>query len=285
MDSAQFGRISKRLAERRLSRRQAIRSGGFGLAAGVLATHGIIANAQDATPAPDISTAPPNADEIEQTDYLFVQSFKKGTLVEKRGDGPGGHTLTLDEGLGQTIFFANRPERIVGATATARFLEQLGFPDDNPPNAALVMEAGLDDTDFAVFELFNPRYDAATATATYDVHLLEEWEQTLGFSFSERQAAQHYLHPEFSTAHLFIDGCTDGTIICVKYPDIAGEWQNSPFCYDPGGLGCYPCVKPGTPIDFKGVQNYWDYYCNLVFADKCDGICYSTWTGSECDDC
>lgn len=285
MDSAQFDRISKRLAERRLSRRQAIRSGGIGLAAGALATRGIVANAQEATPAPGISMDPPNADEIEQTDYLFVQSFKKGTLVEKTGDGPGGHTLTLEEGLGQTIYFANRPERIVGATETARFLTQLGFPDDNPPNAALVMEAGLNDTDFAVFELFNPRYDAETATATYDVHLLKEWEQTLGFSFSEQQAAKHYLHPEFNTAHLFIDGCIDEAVMCVKVPNIAAQWPDVPFCYDPGNLGCYPCVSAGTPIDFNGVHGYWDHYCNLVFAEKCDGVCYSAWVGGQCDDC
>ena len=289
MDSNRFDSISRRLAERRITRRQVMRRSSAGLAAAALVVGGLtpLAQAQDATPAADVATAEFDESTIEKTEFLFVQSFKNGTLVAKTGDGPGGHTLTLEQGLGQTIFFSDRPERIVGVKPTADFLQDLGFSATNPPNAALVMEASPGDSDFAVFELFNPRYDVDTATATYDVHLLEAWEQKLGVSFTEQQAETHYLHPEFGAAHLFIDGCADEAVACIKESDpshVAAEWPTVPFCYD-AAEGCYPCVSAGTPITYKGIQDYWEGQCNFEFAEKCDGDCYGAWTGGDCDDC
>ena len=70
---------------------------------------------------------------------LFIQSFQSGSVVPKDG-AEGRYTLTLEQGLGHTIYFSDRPDRIVGAPRPPQFLEGLGFPDDNPPNAALVVE-------------------------------------------------------------------------------------------------------------------------------------------------
>src|SRR3954447_3548047 len=213
MDANRFDEISKLFAERRLTRRQ----GGVGLASGALAAVGggsRPARAQSATPTAAIQLPSPDPGTIAKTEYLFVQSFKKGTIVANTGGGVGDQTLTLEQGLGQTIYFSDRPNRIVGATPTPAFLEGLGFSDENPPNAALVFESGPEHTDFAVFELFNPRYDEETSTATYDVQLLEEWEWTLGMSFSQQEAALAQAHPEFGTAHLFFDGCADRAIYC-----------------------------------------------------------------------
>jgi hypothetical protein len=287
MKQHQLDSIARIFADRRMSRRQALRQSGAGIPTGALAMVGMtsLARAQDATPAPDTATLDEGI--VAKTDFLFVQSFRQGSLVPITGEGPGGHTLTLEQGLGQTLFFSDRPNRVVGATPTADFLKGLGFSDTNPPNAALVMDAGLGDTDFAVLELFNPRYDVETSTATYDVHLLKEWEQTLGMSFSEQQAEQKYLHPEFGTAHLFIDGCEDGVVECVRPADppfVAGEWSIVPYCYSPDE-GCNPCVPPGAPNTFDGIREYWTGYCNLAFAEKCDGNCYAAWVGQTCDDC
>src|SRR5262249_44072488 len=70
--------------------------------------------------------------------YRFVQSFEGGTNAPKAGvDGP--YPVTLDHGLGQTLYFADRPSRDVGAVPTPQFLHGLGFAADNPPNAALVV--------------------------------------------------------------------------------------------------------------------------------------------------
>jgi hypothetical protein len=51
---------------------------------------------------------------------------------------------------------ADRRERIYGAAPTPTFLQGLGFMPDNPPNAALVMDASPDDTDVVVLELTAP---------------------------------------------------------------------------------------------------------------------------------
>ncbi len=135
MDATHFDRIAKVFADRRLSRRQALTQGGAGLAAGALAAAGLAhsARAQDATPA---ATATADGD---KTMFLFLQAFQSGSIAPKDGGSEGRYTLTLEQGLGQTIYFSDRPERLVGASPTPQFLAGLGFPPDNPPNAALVV--------------------------------------------------------------------------------------------------------------------------------------------------
>ncbi len=44
---------------------------------------------------------------------LFVQSFQSGSIAPVDG-AEGRYTVTLEQGLGQTIYFSDRPERIVG---------------------------------------------------------------------------------------------------------------------------------------------------------------------------
>ncbi len=156
MDPVRFDRISKFFADRKMSRRAAVIHGGTGLAAGALASVGLTSaiHAQDAPATPESDVAP----EIEaKTPYLFVQSFQSGSITPTEGQD-GTYTLTLEHGLGQTIYFADRPSRDVGAVPTPEFLDGLGFPEDNPPNAALVVETAPGETDIAVVELFNPNY-------------------------------------------------------------------------------------------------------------------------------
>jgi hypothetical protein len=71
----------------------------------------------------------------------------------------GTHTLTLEHGLGQTVYFSDRPSRDVGATPTPRFLNTLGFSADNPPNAALIV-----DTEMGIVQLDR----IATNRSSYD---------------------------------------------------------------------------------------------------------------------
>ena len=102
MESSRFDTISRLFATRRLSRRSALATGGAGLAAAAL---GSAASAQDATPA-----ATPVA-ETDHPSFLFVQSFGAGSIAAAAN---GQFTLTADHLTGQTIFFSDRPERIVG---------------------------------------------------------------------------------------------------------------------------------------------------------------------------
>ncbi len=80
--------------------------------------------------------------------------------------------VTLDHGLGQTVYFTDRPERLVGVTPTAQFLADFGLSVGDPPNAALVVEKEDGTTQIAVVELIDPKYDDATDTATYEVAVL-----------------------------------------------------------------------------------------------------------------
>ena len=53
---------------------------------------------------------PPPTSDGEKIPYLFVQSFEGGSIAPKDGED-GTYTLTLEHGLGQTLYFADRPPR------------------------------------------------------------------------------------------------------------------------------------------------------------------------------
>src|SRR4051794_22187309 len=115
MNSNRFDAISRLFAERRISRRQALSRVGAGLgAAGIAATGLASASAQDATP----EATTEQGERVIST--LFLQSFQSGKIVPTEG-ADGRYTVTLEHGLGQTIYFSDRPERIVGTIATPAF--------------------------------------------------------------------------------------------------------------------------------------------------------------------
>jgi hypothetical protein len=263
MDATRFDQIAKRFAARRLSRRQALRQGGTGLTAGALAAAGLgrPAAAQDATP--------PAAAAGDKVSYLFLQAFRAGSIVPKAG-AAGTFTLTLEQGLGQTVYFSDRPERLVGAAPTPRFLDGLGFTPANPPNAALVVEATPGETAIAVVELFNPAYDAATHTATYDAKVLADYEATLEVGFTEAPTDLAALAPRFGAAHLFIDDCPDVSG-CLRQevggPAIIGPIPsgiNPGQCWDGGCICCQPC-NGWSQDDF-------DNACNDAYPE-CENNC------------
>jgi hypothetical protein len=273
MDGTGFDRIARLFADRRLSRRRAVAQGGAALAgAGIAAIDGYPARgrtaaAQEATPAA--------IEGGEKTEFLYVQSFRHGSIAPKAG-ADGTYTLTLEQGLGQTIYFSDRPERTVGAGPTAEFIEGLGFQPDNPPNAALVLSRDAETTDIAVVELFNPAYDPANSTATYDVKNLKAYEEAMGISFAELPTDLAALPAAFGTAHLFIDDCADGTVTCTSnntdYPcpgadAVCGSFGPMGYCYDWSSPGCWPCepydhLNPTAPK----VYSYWIDKCNRTFA-------------------
>src|SRR5262249_51442545 len=151
MDATRFDTIARLLAGR-LSRRRAVRQGGAGLAAAALAAgRSAVANAEDA--------APPDAEHVPT--MLFVQSFPAGSVAATDG-AAGRYALTLEQGLGETVYFSDRPELVVGSTPTPSFLATLGFPEDNPPNAALIAETAPGQTEIAVLRLYRPAYDLPT---------------------------------------------------------------------------------------------------------------------------
>jgi len=143
----------------------------------------------------------------------------------------------------------------------------------------LVFESGPEHTDFAVFELFNPRYDEETSRATYDVRLLEEWERTLGMSFTKQEANLTQVHPEFGTAHLFIDGCADRPIYCYMPGNptyVTASWLPQPFCFH-DGYGCYPCPLDGESTVPEDIVNDWLQSCESAVPECVSFGCYIGW--------
>jgi hypothetical protein len=254
MNASRFDRISKLFAERHLSRRQAI-------AAGALAAAGLRhAAAQDATPEA-VRTEPWTGD---KTMYLFVQSFHGGSITPTEGQ-EGRYTVTLHEGTGQTIYFGDRPSRDVGTTPTPQFLEGLGFPEENPPNAALIMETEAGETDIAVVELFNPTYDPTSRGVTYDVEVLENWQEDLELGLREEPTDLAALAPAFGTAHLLIDDCPQLEIACQYMADghyyTAGAYENVDGCWN--YAICMPCEPYGhEQPDRCATYFYWNQKCN-----------------------
>lgn len=207
---------------------------------------------------------------------LFLQSYKSGTIAPKEGED-GRFTLSLEQGLGQTVYFSNRPDRIVGASPTADSLDGLGFPDDNPPNAALVIETDNGETDVAVVELFNPVYDPADNGVTYDITVLANWQTELKMDFSEAPTDLATLDSDFGAAHLFIDDCSDRGIVCVAGNKTAGEFMSQGFCYWWRYAGCYPCENGGAG-NRDEIATYWEGRCNETYAE-CNGQCSVIYAG------
>lgn len=201
---------------------------------------------------------------------LFVQAFRSGSVTPADG-AAGRYTLTLEQGLGYTVYFSDRPDRIVGAHPTPQFLEGLGFPDDNPPNAALVVETAAGQTEVAIVELFSPVYDEATHTATYEVAVLGEWERAGDMTFVESDANLAEVLPEFGAAHLFIDDCPDAEIWCSRDGVNVGSFGVRGHCYSAWEIACLPCDPWWEYV--RDAMWYWPQYCNNAFPRECNGNC------------
>lgn len=288
MNLQTFDRIAKEFAERRLSRRNAVRQGTVALAAGAAALTGVASSeAHQATPAVPAAT-PTTGLPGSKTEFLFVQSFEQGTIAQRAGDADT-FELTLEHGLGHTLFFSDRPERIVGAAPTPKFLKGMNFPAANPPNAALVVEATPGDEDIAVLELSNPRYDTATNTATYDVKPLKDYQSSLEMSFQEEPTDLSSFKSTFGTAHLFIDDCSNYDIYCCGNwdgydqkcldPTWVGVFPNQDYCYSWGNARCIPCMPYYHNMPYNpdpGTNAYWNNLCNSTFP-ACKNNCGSVW--------
>jgi hypothetical protein len=277
MNPTRFDAITKILASHRLSRREAIVQGGAGIAAGTLAAAAGLAGNAGAQGTPE---ATPAADGEQGPTMLFVQAFQSGGVTPAEG-AEGRYTLTLEQGLGYTVYFSDRPDRIVGANPTPQFLQGLGFPDDNPPNAALVVETPEGETEIAVVELFSPVYDEATHTATYEVVVLGEWERAADMTFVESDADLAELLPQFGAAHLFIDDCITGRVWCAKDGLDVGTVYEAGHCYAWQSATCLPC-RPWYDTANDAVL-YWESICNSLFycSDcKAHGVCTS---GIQCE--
>ena len=284
MDGDRFDRITRMLADRRLSRRDAVRAGGAGAVAAVAVGRLGRAAAQDTTPATRNATPSAPAPGFGQ-EFLFVQTAAAGTLVPNPAAGtatadgtppPGAgadYLLTLKGHPGGTVYFSDRPARIFGDAPTQPFLDGLGFPLDNPPNAALVAQTDAGE-DVVVVELFAPAYDEEAGTVTYGVNVLSDYDGD-GLAHIAAQDTIAELPADFGHASLFIDDCTSPKqVYCYSAPNgldsgsLVGNLGSYPFCWHFGDLCCWPCESDS--------EDYWDRQCNQTFSEQaCDGECHA----------
>lgn len=272
MNPSQFDRVAKVLAERKLSRRRTL------AAAGSLAALGLTsAAAQDATPdASPVALEPGN-----DVPFMFVQSLGAGS-IDAATDGVDTLLLVADHLAGQTIFFSDRPERIVGMVPTTQFLSQgtensaSGFSAVDPPNAALV----LPDGEIVIVELIEPAYDPSTGQVRYQLRVLEDVTQ-VDLQLQSEPLTRDDVVGEFTAASLFIDDCPDGHVVCWNSDgepigSIPGNGGSMGFCWSSDDWCCRPCESPPSGDD-------WNAGCDYVFGDQCGSGCgYSNAAGWSC---
>ncbi len=125
-------------------------------------------------------------------------------------------------------------------------------------------------------ELFSPTYDEATRTATYEVAVLEEWEESLGVGFHQTPADLAAFGERFGAAHLFIDDCADAPIACRvgEGSTWVGEFARQGYCYNfPVCVPCDPYYHSEPSIN--ATWEFWQGQCNSTFS-ACGGQCRAT---------
>jgi hypothetical protein len=187
--------------------------------------------------------------------------------------------LHLAHGLGHTIYFSDRPARIVGATPTATFYQRLGFTPENPPNAVLVVEAAPGQTEVVALVLYAPHFDPTTFDTTYEVEVLAEFERTAEAGFAETETDLAELLPPFGPSHLFIDdlACGEHAVGCFLDGYGVGDIGKRGYHLNGERLICRPSA--GCP-ELNAT-------CNATFPE-CQNNCYAAqlregpWACSSC---
>ena len=106
--------------------------------------------------------------ELDEIEAMFVQSAPEASVAEG--------VLTLHDVSASTLFFSDRPKRVVGHVSSTMFVDmwdegQNSFAED-PPNAVLAfLESGDDVPEDVVTVIRNPRMDGAALS--YDIEVLE----------------------------------------------------------------------------------------------------------------
>ena len=101
--------------------------------------------------------------------FLFIQGAQSGSVSEVNATTS---TLELNNVSDKTIFFSDRPDRIVGSANTTDFIGNWSIGENNfaldPPNAALILDDEVQ-RHLAVIELFNPEYNQEANTLKFDI--------------------------------------------------------------------------------------------------------------------
>jgi hypothetical protein len=262
VDGTSFDGIAKKLASHRLTRRAAIGGGGaVGLSAALSAMPPTVRAQDDATPEA--------VERDSAAEVMFVQGYQRGSLAPASA-GSGSLTLTLEDGLGQTVWFADRPSRKFGSVETGQFVEGFNFSDENPPNAALVTEVEGSE-EILIVELMTPAYDQESRSITYEAKVLGRFDESESGQLTDPDAIEQDAR-ELGASHLFIDSCSDDMVQCCAdvicddqtnrctCNDLVGPVGPAGYCWSWPRLACLPCDGA-----------HWTDQCNLVYGQCQDG--------------
>lgn len=215
-----------------------------------------LAHAQNQLSTPIVKTSAPESGKVP---FMFVQTAESGTFdVQPNG---AGFKLTLRGVSPQTVYFSDRPERVAGGVANKAFLDGLGFSNENPPNAAIVLtEPKSADSDVIVVTLANPVYDAVAQTLVYDAKPLKNTEGT-GLAFWGKRSDKA-LPSSFSKVSVFIDDCPDGPVRCYGNYEYGGQRKcrtacgvlskKVGYCWSITHPTCAPCRNHVNECKAKG---------------------------------
>jgi hypothetical protein len=158
------------------------------------------------------ATAEP-ASEIEIS-VLYALTAEAGTLTPIDGTTTR-FTLTLSESDTHTIWFSDRPAHLSGTMSTADFVADwadFGF-QAVPPNVAIVLHDGAEETDTLLAELTHPTFDASTRTFTATLEVDDEETDSAGKAQFEHFAGDGdpRLPATFDNVSVFIND-TSGTV-------------------------------------------------------------------------
>jgi len=197
---------------------------------GMVSGAGVAANKSTGCVGCDSSSA--NVTENQTETHIFIQEASNGSFVN---DSTGNYTLTLNEVVPYTMFFADRPGRDAGFAPMDMFLKGFNFGINNPPNAAIILPDENDTSDMVVVELTNPQYDNTTKTLTYNARQLKEYSFESTWFQDHMSEVDPAIPEKFGRVDLVIDdcGCTSVEGGC------ASGCRNS--CWSPPFNGCFQC--------------------------------------------
>jgi hypothetical protein len=145
-----------------------------------------------------------NVTENQTETHIFIQEASSGSFVN---DSTGNYTLTLNDVVPYTIFFADRPARDVGFAPMDKFLKGFNFGASNPPNAALILSEENETSDMVIVELTNPQYNNTTQTVIYKARQLKEYSFESGWLQDQIGKVDPSIPEKFGRAILVIDDC------------------------------------------------------------------------------
>ena len=120
-------------------------------------------------------------------------------------DGSGNYTLTITGVIPYTVYFSDRPARDAGFAEMKQFINGFNFDARDPPNAAVMLRDGEEDSDMIVVELTMPLYDETKGTLIYTASILNDYEFKSEWAKDLLSRADNSIPETFGAVLLVID--------------------------------------------------------------------------------